>query len=271
MAQRERWGSGSAYEPYVGRWSRLVAGRFIAWLDPTPGSRWLDVGCGTGALTEAILHAAGPAAVHGVDPSPEYVSFARARLTDGPVEFAVGDAQHLPGNAGQYDYTVSGLVLNFVPDPGGALREMKRVTREGGRIAAYVWDYSEGMEIIRYFWDAATELDPNAASLDEGARFPICRPEPLRALWSEAALQDVTVTPIEIEAGFDDFDDYWAPFLGAQGPAPTYTMSLEGSAREAQEASPAPSAGGGRRHHPSPCSSVGCSRPYVSPTSGSSR
>jgi len=160
------------------------------------------------------------------------VGFAQNRISDPRAGFEVADALHLPGDDRSHDYTVSGLVLNFLPNQAGALDEMKRVTREGGLIAAYVWDYAEGMELMRYLWDAAAELDPSAASLDEGSLFPICNPEPLRSLWDQAALQDVTVVPIDIGTTFRDFDDYWSPFLGGQGPAPSYTMSLEESVRD---------------------------------------
>ena len=231
MSADGHWTKGDSYEPYVGRWSRLVATRFIDWLAPTADGRWLDVGCGTGALTETILRTARPSSVRGVDSSDGFVGFARDRITDPRAEFEVADAVHLPGDDGSRDYTVSGLVLNFVPNQAGALDEMRRVTREGGLIAAYVWDYAEGMELMRYFWDAAAELDPGAASLDEGPLFPICNPEPLRSLWEQAALHDVSVVPIDIDTTFKDFDDYWSPFLGGQGPAPSYTMALGESAR----------------------------------------
>lgn len=232
MSADEHWGHGSSYEPYVGRWSRLVAARFIDWLAPTPDGRWLDIGCGTGALSETILGAARPSSIRGVDSSEDYVSFARNRISDERAEFEVADAHHLPSDGDTYDYTVSGLVLNFVPNPASALDEMKRVTRSGGVIAAYVWDYADGMELMRYFWDAAAELDRNAESLDEGVRSPICKPDPLRSLWEEAALHQVTALPIDIDTVFRDFDDYWSPFLGGQGPAPSYTMSLGESARD---------------------------------------
>jgi SAM-dependent methyltransferase len=231
MSADGHWTKGDSYEPYVGRWSRLVATRFIDWLAPAADGRWLDVGCGTGALTETILRTARPSSVSGVDSSDGFVGFARDRITDPRAEFEVADAVHLPGDDGSRDYTVSGLVLNFVPNQAGALDEMRRVTREGGLIAAYVWDYAEGMELMRYFWDAAAELDPGAASLDEGPLFPICNPEPLRSLWEQAALHDVSVVPIDIDTTFKDFDDYWSPFLGGQGPAPSYTMALGESAR----------------------------------------
>src|SRR5215218_6484897 len=143
----EVWAAGDAYEPYIGRWSRLVARELLAWLGVPAGAVWLDVGCGTGALAGAVLEAADPAALVGLDPSAGFVAHARARLGDPRARLPLADAR--------VDAVVSGLVLNFVPDPARAVREMTRVTRPGGRVAAYVWDYAEGMELIRRFWDAA--------------------------------------------------------------------------------------------------------------------
>jgi len=223
MAQ-DVWAAGDAYEAYVGRWSRLVAAAFLSWLDVPPGRRWLDVGCGTGALTAAVLAEAAPAAVVGVDPSPGFV--ATARISVPQADFVVGDAQALPLPRGHADVTVSGLALNFVPEPGRAVAEFARVTAPSGVVAAYVWDYAEGMAMMRAFWDAAGALDPAAAVLDEGQRFPLCRPEPLTRLWTTAGLDDVTVRPLEVPTVFTSFDDYWQPFLGGQGPAPGYAMSL---------------------------------------------
>jgi len=127
---------------------------------------------------------------------------------------------------------VSALVLNFVPDPQAALREMIRVTVNGGRIGAYLWDYSGKMELLRYFWDAAIELDPDARAMDEGIRFPICRPESLTKLFAESGLRDVEITAIDIDTRFNRFEEYWQPFLGGQGPAPAYAMSLTHPARD---------------------------------------
>ena len=230
---QDAWARGAAYEPYVGRWSRLVAREFLAWLRVPPGSRWLDVGCGTGALTETVLEVALPTGVRGVDPSEGYVAFAREQVRDPRARFIVGDAQALPCETGAYDAAVSGLVLNFVPRPARAVAEMEQAARPGGTVAAYVWDYAGEMQLMRNFWDAAVALDPGALHLDEGRRFPLCRPGPLAQLFRDAGLKDVAVCAIDIQTVFHDFDDYWLPFLGGQGPAPSYVTSLSKERRAA--------------------------------------
>lgn len=223
---KDRWASGAAYEPYVGRWSRLIAREFLGWLAVSPGSRWLDVGCGTGALSQSILEYAAPAAITGIDPSEDYLAFAREQARDARISFAVGDARSLPVADGAYDAVVSGLVLNFVPQPAQAAAEMARVVRPGGMVAAYVWDYAGQMQLMRHFWDAAVALDPAACDLDEGRRFPLCQPERLNELFRAAGLRQVETRAIDVPTVFRDFDDYWTPFLGGQGPAPGYAMSL---------------------------------------------
>jgi SAM-dependent methyltransferase len=220
------WGSGNAYEPYVGRWSRPVAREFLAWLAVPSGGRWLDVGCGTGALSETILSVASPDEISGIDPSPEFIAFARDRVKDPRVRFDIGDAQALRADSATFDAAVAGLVLNFVPEPGKAVAEMARVTRPGGTVAAYVWDYAEGMQMMRHFWDAAGALDPEARELDEGRQFPLCNPEPLADLFRRKGLGEVEVRAIEVPTVFRDFDDYWSPFLGGKAPAPAYAMSV---------------------------------------------
>ena len=141
----------------------------------------------------------------------------------------------MPVDAASLDAAVSGLVLNFVPEPQQAIAEMARVVRPGSVVAAYVWDYAGKMELMRYFWDAAVALDPGAKELDEGYRFPICQPAPLAELFAQASLREVEVRPIEIATEFRNFDDYWSPFLGGQGPAPGYAMSLREQQRAALE------------------------------------
>jgi len=226
----DTWERGDPYEEYAGRWSRRVAPRFLSWLSVPAGRRWLDVGCGTGALCAAILDHCSPASVAGVEPSEGFREAATDNLA-ARVTLHQGSATSIPLPDASVDVVVSGLVLNFVPDQRAALAEMARVTVEGGTIAAYVWDYAGKMELMRYFWDAAVALDPGAAALDEGARFPLCHPEALEALFGGAGLDGVEVVPIDIPTRFADFDDYWQPFLGGQGPAPAYTMSLDENAR----------------------------------------
>ena len=232
-APADVWASGNAYEPYVGRWSRVVAREFVEWLAPVPGQRWLDVGCGTGALTETILAAGSPAHVLAVDASASYVAFARNRLRDPRATFDVADARALPPAAAGVDRAVSGLMLNFVAEPDVAVAEMARVVRRDGSVAAYVWDYAGEMQLMRHFWDAAVELDARAAEFDEGRRFPICRPAALEALFRGAGLQQVSSRRIDAPTRFRDFDDYWSPFLGGQGPAPAYATALSAAQRAA--------------------------------------
>jgi len=231
--RKDTWAAGNLYEPYMGRWGRLVAKDFLRWLEPPDGLDWLDVGCGTGGVSEVILQRAQPRSVRGVDSSPGFVEHARAQVADPRAAFDVGDAQSLPVGSAQFDAAVSGLVLNFVPEPARAVQEMKRAVRPGGVVAAYVWDYAGRMELIRYFWDAAAALDGKALELDEGRRFPLCQPEPLHELFTRAGLGGVEAKPIDVDTVFRDFDDYWTPFLGAQGPAPGYAMSLDAERRAA--------------------------------------
>ena len=224
--RKDNWAAGKLYEPYVGRWSRLVAKEFLQWLQLPAQLDWLDVGCGTGALTQAILQQTQPRSVTGIDPSAGFIDYAKAQITDPRVTFEVADAQSLPVQSARFDVAVSGLVLNFVPKPLLAAQEMARAVRPAGVVAAYVWDYAGKMELMRYFWDAAVALDPSASKLAEGLRFPICQPPALVALFSEAGLRDVQTHTIDAPTAFRDFDDYWNPFLGGQGPAPGYAMSL---------------------------------------------
>lgn len=227
------WAVGDAYEAYVGRWSRRVAEVFVRWLAVPAGQRWVDVGCGTGALTQTALALADPAEIVGIDSSGGFLATARERTADPRAVFEVGDAQALPLPSGRADVVVSGLALNFVPDPARAAGEFVRVARSSAAVAAYVWDYAEGMELMRHFWEAAAEVDPAATELDEGRRFPVCQPTRLGALWMEAGLVRVAVQAVEIPTVFTGFDDYWSPFLGGQGAAPGYLASLPGPHRDA--------------------------------------
>jgi SAM-dependent methyltransferase len=226
----DTWERGSPYERYVGRWSRRIAPAFLQWLNIPAGRRWLDVGCGTGALSAAILDFCSPSSVTGVEPSEGFLAIAREHLAT-RASLHQGAAAAIPLADASVDVVVSGLVLNFIPDQRAALLEMRRVVETGGTIAAYVWDYAGGMELIRCFWDVAVELDAGAARLDEGVRFPACRPDAMQTLFASAGLTDIETSAIDVTTVFEDFDDYWQPFLGGQGPAPAYTMSLDEAAR----------------------------------------
>ncbi|MGH8667285.1 MAG: class I SAM-dependent methyltransferase [Burkholderiales bacterium] len=233
MAQRhvsDTWERGNPYERYVGRWSRKVAPPFLSWLGARPGLRWLDVGCGTGTLCAAIVDLCTPDRVSGIDPSEGFLATARDHLGD-RAELRQAGATAIPLDDACVDVVVSGLVLNFIADPNAALREMKRVLAPGGTIAGYVWDYAGKMDLMRHFWNAAAALDSHAVALDEGVRFPLCHPDALRDLFARAGLNAIDVTAIDIATPFESFDDYWQPFLGGQGPAPAYAMSLDEAAR----------------------------------------
>lgn len=228
----EAWDSGQAYEQYVGRWSRKVATEFLRWLAPVPGLAWADVGCGTGALASTILNVCEPSSIYGIDSSEGFVSQARLRVKDPRARFETGDATRLPWESAVRDVTVSGLVLNFVRDHESMAQEMARVTRSGGCVAVYVWDYAGGMQMMRHFWDAAIAVSPADAKLDQAERFPLCQPGPLQALFERTGLRSVTVRAIDIPTVFQDFGDYWNPFLGRTGAAPTYLASVGDEVQE---------------------------------------
>jgi SAM-dependent methyltransferase len=171
--------------------------------------------------------------VAAIDQSDGFIAHAQRVVTDPRAIFLLGDAAALPAEAASADVAVSGLVINFVPDMPGAVAEMARAVRREGIVAAYVWDYAGEMQLMRRFWDAAIALDPAALEKDEGRRFPVCRPEPLVALFEAAGLADVEHRAIDVPTVFRDFDDYWRPFLGGQGPAPAYCMALPEDRRDA--------------------------------------
>jgi SAM-dependent methyltransferase len=232
MSVPDAWAVGEPYERFMGRWSRAIAEAFLVWLNAPAGQIWGDIGCGTGALSASIIATTNPVAVVAVDRSAGFLSAARGLVRDGRVTFAVADATALPWRSGTCATTVAGLALNFVADPPTAVREMARVTGRAGKVAAYVWDYQHGMEMLRHFWDAVVAIDPAAAILDEGRRFPLCQPAPLAALFEEARLKMVDVREMVIPMVFRTFDEYWDPFLGRQGPAPAYVASLSETARD---------------------------------------
>jgi len=230
---RDAWSVGSAYDDFMGRWSRRLAPVFVEWLHLDGDLHWLDVGCGTGALTEAIAGSARPASVVGCDPSEGFVAHARAHCDDPRASFVVAGVGALPRRAGGYGSVTSSLVLNFLPDTAAAVGEMRSLVAVHGVVSACVWDYAGGMSFLRRFWDAVVSLDPRARELDEGARFPVCRPDALLELFRGSGLSDVRCEALEIATEFASFADYWRPFLGATGPAPSYVAALDPDHRDA--------------------------------------
>jgi len=233
-AQRhDAWQAGDSYDLYMGRWSRQVAPRFLEWLDLEDRLDWLEVGCGTGALSAAIREMCDPESLIAIDPSEGFLQKARVNVPDPRVEFRLGDAQALELPSGSRHVAVCALALNFVPERERALREMVRVVRPEGVVGFYVWDYpGGGIEFMRAFWEAAAVLDEDARELTEDRRFPFCTPERLTDMARGAGLRTVEWTGIEVPTRFKDFDDFWKPFTLGAGPAPGYCASLDSAARE---------------------------------------
>jgi len=223
----EKWTSGAAYDQWMGRWSQLLARDFLSWLNMTPNLRWLDVCCGSGILTEAVVEHCSPARVAGLDASPKQIQFAREHRASANVAFEIGDAMALPFAEASFDVAVCGLGLNFIPTPERALQEMRRVAVPGGVLAVYVWDYAEGARFLREFWDAAAAVDREALTFDQAQRFPLCHPDALRNLFEGAGLEQVKVCALDITTRFANFDDYWQPLLTGQGTAPNYFASRD--------------------------------------------
>lgn len=223
----DTWAAGSSYEDFMGRWSRRLAPEFVSWLGIPHGVHWLDVGCGTGALADAVCAHAEPASVVGCDPATPLVEFARGQSRDVRLSFVIAGVGSLPRRPEGYGSVASLLALNFFPDPKGAIQEMRSVAAPGSTVSACVWDYSDGMQFLRHFWDAVASQDSAASALDEGHRFPLCRRDALTALFRDSGLADVRCEPISIRTAFAGFDDYWRPFLGGTGPAPSYVASLD--------------------------------------------
>lgn len=231
-AGEDRWSVGGAYDAYMGRWSALVARAFLDWLDAPPAGHWLEVGCGTGALTSSIGVLCEPASIVASDPSASFVEHARMKLEDERISYVATAADALPTRSGGFDAIVSGLVLNFIPEPAAALMAMNERVRPGGIVAAYLWDYSGGVELLHHFWEAAVAGDRGAALLDEARRFATWTLPQLESLFEAAGMVGVVVSALTVPTAFASFDDYWNPFLGGTGPAPSYVASLSEQERE---------------------------------------
>lgn len=232
-SEHDSWSAGQSYEHYMGRWSRQIATGFVDWLSPPRNVDWLEIGCGTGALTATVLTNCGPRFILATDQSAEFVSHASDAIVDSRVQFETADALQLPTDDAAFDVAVSALVLNFIPDKVAALIEMQRILRPDGLLSFYVWDYpGGGMGFIDAFWKAAAKVDPKAAELDEGARFPFCTIDGLRDICREAGISDPVIEPLEAATEFEDFEAFWHPFTLGAGPAPGYCMSLQEDHRE---------------------------------------
>jgi len=224
-----------AYSRFMGRWSRQLAPLMLKFARLREPEAVLDVGTGTGVLASAVTGAHPGAIVTAIDPSARFVEAATARSANPRLRFQVGDAQALEFPDASFDATLSLLAVNFIPDPAKALGEMIRVTRSAGVVAAAVWDYGEGMEMLRVFWDEAVALDPELASRDE-RHMPLCRRGELAGLWRQAGLEDVSEQALTIDLIFESMEDYWLPFLDGVGPAGAYAASLAEPARGALRA-----------------------------------
>ena len=217
-------GNSMAYHAFIGRWSRLTAREFIAWLSIAPHRCWLDVGCGTGALTAEILASGSPKLVYGVDPSADRIEYAQSALP--AAQFWVGDAQNLPEDWTNFDVVVSGLALNLFADPLQAMTEMIRVSRPGGIVAAYCWDFAEGMQLLRHLWDTAAEVDPAAVKVDPANRYPLAQPDRLQRLFEEAGLHSIEMQSLTVPTEFSDFEDFWSPLLSGTSKTQQYVSGL---------------------------------------------
>ncbi len=228
----ESWSSGSLYNAYMGKWSEQIAKQFIKWLQPSDNALWLDVGCGTGALTKTIVHHASPELIYGLDPSADFISEAKTSVQSKHATFLVGSGEDIPFDSNHFDYVVSALALNFMPNPETAIHEMQGVLKPDGTIAIYVWDYADKMEWLRYFWSSAVVLDTSASQYDEGIRFPICQPDNLKALFESCNLKDIELASLSVPADFDTFEAYWKLLNIGNFPAPAYLKSLSQDKQE---------------------------------------
>jgi SAM-dependent methyltransferase len=219
-----------AYDRHIGRYGRELARALIAAAAVGQGQSALDVGCGPGPLTAELAAVLGVDRVAAVDPSAPWAEACRDRLPGVRVE--VAGAEDLPFEDDAFDHALAQLVVNFMTDAPAGVREMARVTRAGGTVAAAVWDYGGEMTLLRQFWDAVIETDAAAADRDE-SHMAYATPDELSGLWSAAGLADVDVSSAVATADYDGFDDLWAPFERGVGPAGAYAISLEDDNRAA--------------------------------------
>jgi len=233
-AEAKMFSMSAGYERFMGRWSRLLVPDYIAFAGVKDGDRVLDVGTGTGSVASAIEAKMPASEIVGVDPSEGFIAYARRNAKSRRARFEVGDAQALKFTDASFDKTMALLVMNFVPDHDKAIAEMRRVTRPGGVVSACVWDYNEGMQMLRFFWDEAVALDPAVEPKDE-RHMKLSRKGQLGGLWRKAGLVDVRESPLVIDQAYASFDDYWSPFTKGAGPGGAYVVSLSPERRQQLE------------------------------------
>lgn len=219
---------GAAYEVFLGRWTRRLSVPLLDFLAPPADGALLDVGCGTGSLSRAMAERWPQRRVCGIDIAPSYVAYAREQARQAAIEYTTADAANLPYPDGCFAAAAAQLVLNFVPDPGGALAEMMRVTRSGGVVAASVWDFRGGLMFQRMFWDTAAGIDPAAGrARDKLFSGALALPDGLPDLFNATRLQQVERGSLTIRMEYANFDDYWQPLHGGQGPVGTFVAGID--------------------------------------------
>jgi SAM-dependent methyltransferase len=197
---------GEAYERLMGRWSRVAGKIFLDWLDTPANVRWLDVGCGNGAFTEALIARCAPVEVIGIDPSEGQLAFARTRPAARSAQFRIGDAEALPFGDDRFDVAVMALVVTYLSDPGRAIAEMARVVRPGGWVATYVWDIPGAGTPVHPIYVAMESLGMPAPRPPGAA---VSRRDAMRTLWEDAGLESIESRVIRIPVVYSDFDDFW--------------------------------------------------------------
>jgi SAM-dependent methyltransferase len=218
-----------AYDLCVGRYGPELAAQLIGFAGIEPGMRVLDVGCGPGALSTALVALVGVEQVSAIDPSPQFADACRERLPG--IDVQVAAAEQLPFADGAFDAALSQLVVNFMTDAEAGVREMARVTRPGGIVASCVWDYADGMTLMRGFWDAAHEVDPLRAAKADEKLMRWTREGELAALWRGAGLQQIRAGSLVAHAHYADFEDLWSPFPTGVAPSGAFCVSLDDDGR----------------------------------------